>query len=635
MLIGTAGHIDHGKTSLIRRLTGRNTDRLPEEIQRGISIELGYAYVPLAGGEVLGFIDVPGHERFVHTMLAGATGIDFALLVVAADDGVMPQTEEHLDILQLLGVMAGAVALTKIDAVAPPRVAEVRQQLARLAAGTPAARWPVFEVSSQTGSGVEALDAHLRAQAAAWTRAADAGRFRMAIDRSFTLAGIGTVVTGTVHAGAVRVGDTVALVPQPHGRVLTARVRSLHAQDRPADVGRRGERCALNLPGVEKAEVLRGQWVQDAELRNLAERFDAALHLSARETKGLGNGATVHLHHGTADAMARVAVLDATRVEGGERALVSFSLDRPLAVARGDRFVIRDGAAQRTLGGGVVLDAAPLGAAPRRGRRAPARLALLAALRDAPAESALAAWLAYEALPLARLTAVWNLRDDARDALVAACGARVAAGIAFSAARWEAVREALLRAVAQTHEREPELPGVEQQRLRRIVAPAMDAEAFGAVIDELLADGALARRGAFLAAPSHKAELGREQRVRWERVQPLLLEPRFEPPRVRDIARATGIPETEVRQLLRTVARVGDVMLVAHDHYFATSAVRELADIAGEIAVQHGVARAAEFRDRIGTGRKLAIQILEFFDRVGYTRRVRDDHIVRRPNPWR
>jgi selenocysteine-specific elongation factor len=636
MLIGTAGHIDHGKTSLIKRLTGRDTDRLPEEIKRGISIELGYAYIPVGStDDVLGFVDVPGHERFVHTMLAGATGIDFALLVVAADDGVMPQTDEHLDILLLLGVTRGAVVLTKSDAVAPERIEQARAQVAARTAGTAAASWPVFVVSSLTGDGVVALGRFLLDDAARQPQSAAAGRFRMAIDRCFTLPGVGTVVTGTVHSGAVQVGDSVAVVPGPHGRPLLSRVRSLHAQDRPAEGGIAGQRCALNLPGLEKQQIERGMWVQDETLANLTERIDASLHLSAREAKALAANATVHLHHGTADAMARVAVLDGSRVEPGSDALVSFTLDRPLAVVRGDRIVIRDAAARRTIGGGIALDCVPLGAAARRGRRAPARLAFLGCVRDGSPRRALDAWLEQQPVPTARLASAWNLRDDERDELLRAAGARIAAGIAFSAARWRQLREQILQMIGQTHEREPELPGVEQQRLRRIVAPAIEVDAFAAVVEELRAEGLLVRRGAFLALPAHKAELGREQRVRWERISPLLVDRRFDPPRVRDIARETGIPESEVRYLLKTVARVGDVALVAHDHFFTTQAVGELADIAAEVAATHGAARAAEFRDRIGTGRKLAIQILEFFDRVGYTRRVRDDHLIRRGNPWR
>jgi len=625
MLIGTAGHIDHGKTSLIMRLTGRNTDRLPEEIKRGISIELGYAYVPV-DGDVLGFVDVPGHEKFVHTMVAGATGIDFALLVVAADDGVMPQTEEHLDILRLLGIDDGAIALTKIDAVGAARVAEVQTQLRSRLVDSAQAVWPVFPLSSLTGEGVTVVDEFLRARAAQKHLRADSGHFRLAIDRVFTLAGIGTIVTGTAHAGEVRVGDAVRLQPGDLG----ARVRSIHAQDRAAEVGRAGQRCALNLAGIAKEDVERGDWVQAEVLANLTARFDATLQLSARESKALAPWSSVHLHHGTRDVLARVAVLDGERIEPGAEHLVSVTLDKPLAVCKGDRFVIRDASARRTLGGGCVLDITP----PTRGKRKQERLALLRALRERPEHDALAAWLGLEPLPIARLAGGWNLPARDLESMLQAADARVAAGMAFSRARWNGLRTAMLAAVAAAHEREPEMPGLEQNRLRRMVAPALAADAFADLVDELLSEALLARRGAFLALPTHRAELGRDERVRWERIKPLLMNDRFDPPRVRDIARDTVIAEGEVRTLMKRVARVGEVTLVAHDHFFLTDAVREMADIAGELITQHGMARAGEFRDRIGVGRKVAIQILEFFDRVGYTRRVRDDHVARRDNPW-
>ena len=633
MIIGTAGHIDHGKTSLIKRLTGRDTDRLPEEVKRGISIELGYAYVPV-GDDMLGFVDVPGHERFVHTMLAGATGIDFALLVIAADDGVMPQTDEHLDILLLLGIDSGAIALTKIDAVSAERVDEVLLQLADRVRNTAAANWPVFPVSSLSGDGIDELQAHLLDAAASRAARTSAGHFRMAIDRCFTLAGVGTVVTGTVHAGEIHVGESVRVGPTAHG-ALTARVRTIHAQDRVSTVGVAGQRCALNLAGIEKAQIERGMWVQAPSLANVTERFDATLTLSPSVAKSIGNSSTVHLHHGTDDAMAKVAVLDATRVDPGESQLVSLTLDRPLAVCRGDRFVIRDASAQRTLGGGTVLDVMPLGSAARRGRRAPARLQLLAALRDGSPVDALRAWLDREPVALSRITSGWNLRDEELRELIVASGAHVAANVAISAEHWQRLRSEVVAAIGLAHEKEPEMPGVEQQRLRRMIAPALDIDVFGSLIDELLEQSSLQRRGAFLALPTHTATLGKDQRVRWERIKPLLDDRKFDPPRVRDIARDTGIPEVEVRHLLKTVARTGDVAQVAHDHFFLTTAVAELADIAGNVAERHGAARAAEFRDQIATGRKLAIQILEFFDRVGYLRRVRDDHLVRRANPWR
>ena len=627
MIVGTAGHIDHGKTSLVRRLTGRNTDRLPEEIKRGISIELGYAYVPLDDGEVLGFVDVPGHEKFVHTMVAGATGIDLALLVVAADDGVMPQTDEHFDVLQLLGVTSGAIALTKIDAVDAARVAEVRAQLARWSAGTAAEAWPVFAVSSTTGEGVAELDAFLRRAAQQAAARPASGRFRLAVDRVFTLAGVGTVVTGTVHAGTVRVGDEVVVAPQG----ARARVRSIHAQDRPAQIGLAGQRCALNLAGLARDAVARGQWVQAATLANGSDRFDAAIRLAARDGLRLGQWANVLVHHGTEHVAARIALLDADALAGGAAALATVSSQAPLALCKGDRFVLRDPSARHTLGGGTVLDIAP----PVRGKRRPERLQLLRTLRDDAPEQALAAWLASGPVPLARLAGGWNLDAPELQSLLAACRARVAAGTAFANEAWKALRRRALDAVTVTHEREPEMPGLEQNRLRRIVAPNLDADALAEIVDELLHEGLLVRRGAFLALPAHKAELARDERLRWEGIKPLLMDQPFEPPRVRDIARATGIAETDVRGVLKKVARIGEVTLVAHDHFFLTDAVRKLADVAGELAREHGAARAAPFRDRIGGGRKVAIQILEFFDRVGYTRRVRDDHLLRRDNPWR
>jgi len=627
MIVGTAGHIDHGKTTLIKRLTGRNTDRLPEEIKRGISIELGYAYVPLAAGGVLGFVDVPGHEKFVHTMVAGATGIDFALLVIAADDGVMPQSDEHLDILELLGVRDGAIVLNKIDVVESARAEEVRAQIAQRVRNTSAADWPVFAVSAQTGAGVAALQEKLLEKAATHAGVDINGHFRLAIDRVFTLSGAGTIVTGTAHAGRVRIGDEVIVAPG----VLRVRVRSIHAQDRPAPEGLAGQRCALNLVGVEKSAIERGQWVQGHALANVSERFDASVHLSANEARALANTAGVHFHHGTADVLARVGVLDADRIAPGERRLVSIRTDRPLAVCRGDRFVLRDAQARRTIGGGVVLDITP----PARGRRAAPRLKVLETIRDRTPQEALAYWLEQESVPLARINNGWNLDEGVARRLAAYACARVAADTAFAAATWATLRAKVLTALAATHEREPEMPGAEQNRLRRMVAPALTQDAFSELIEELIEEQRIVRRGAFLGDPAHKAELGKNERVVWERIKPLLLDRPFEPPRVRDIGRELKIPEVEVRTLLGRVARVGEITLVAHDHFFDTTAVRAMADITRELNQAHGAARAAEFRDRIGTGRKVAIQILEFFDRVGYTRRVRDDHLVRRDNPWR
>src|SRR5712692_5421016 len=292
MIVGTAGHIDHGKTALVRALTGVDTDRLPAEKARGITIDLGFAYRPVPGAETLGFVDVPGHENFIHNMLAGAIGIDFVLLVVAADDGPMPQTREHLQIIDLLGIEGGAVALTKIDRVESARVASARAEIEALLRGTALAGSPVFALSSITGDGVPALRAHLEAVAASPPPAGAAdGCFRLAVDRCFTLSGSGTVVTGTVFSGSVAVGDH--LLVSPSG--WEVRVRSIHAQNRSAERGVAGQRCALNLVGVEKKDIARGDWVLEPAVHGPTTRFDASLTLPPSAARTLQHWTPVQI----------------------------------------------------------------------------------------------------------------------------------------------------------------------------------------------------------------------------------------------------------------------------------------------------------------------------------------------------
>jgi selenocysteine-specific elongation factor len=382
MIVGTAGHVDHGKTALVRALTGVDTDRLKEEKARGISIDLGFAYVPCPDGSVMGFIDVPGHERFVHNMLAGATGIDLVLLVVAADDGVMPQSLEHLAIVDLLGVRRGLVALTKVDLVSAERRAEVRAEIASLLAGTALDGAEIVEVSTVSGEGIGGLHAGLDDAASAMMERAICGRFRLAVDRSFTLTGAGTVVTGTVLSGSIAVGNEVLI--SPLGK--PARVRSIHAQNRPAERGRAGERCALNLTGdgITKDAIHRGDVVLDPSLHAPAIRIDARLRVLTSEAKAIANWMPVRVHCGAAEIGGRIVPLgDAPLGPGGE-GWVQLVLEHPIAVCAADRFILRDTSAQRTIGGGTLVDLR----APARKRSTPERLAQIAALAEANAADA-------------------------------------------------------------------------------------------------------------------------------------------------------------------------------------------------------------------------------------------------------
>ncbi len=623
MIIGTAGHIDHGKTTLVKALTGVDADRLPEEKARGITVDLGYAYTPTADGRTLGFVDVPGHEKLIHNMLAGATGIDFLLLVVAADDGPMPQTREHLAIADLLGIRRGAVALTKCDAVSPERQAAAGAEVRALLAGSALADAPVFPVAAREGIGIPELRAHLEAASGENLQAREQGRFRLAIDRCFTLSGIGTVVTGTVFSGSVRVGDTLTVSPPG----LSARVRSLHAQDRPADSGHAGQRVALNLAGDFPREAIkRGMWALDPRQHLPLDRFAATLRLSREEGAALKHWTPVHVHLGAEDITGRVALLEGDTLAPGAEALAEIVLDRPLACVVGDRIILRDASASRTLGGGRVLDIFP----PTRHKRAAARLETLrlAAAGD-PAETLRQLLAASPAgVLLDRFAQGWNLTDADADRLWQTLDLiRIdtrEGRLGFSPATWTALGERLVAALAAEHERAPDMLGAEHERLRRLTAPTLARTAFDRLVDEALAAGRLAQTSSWLHLPEHRVTLSAADADLWRTLAPLLDATPFQPPRVRDIAKATAIPEDTVRTLMKRVARTGRLYPVAPDHYFSDDAVEQLAAIVGELSRKQGAARAGDLRDRIGGGRKVAIHILEFFDRIGYTRRVRD-----------
>jgi selenocysteine-specific elongation factor len=640
MIVGTAGHVDHGKTSLVRALTGVDTDRLAEEKARGISIELGFAYARLDaqdGSEPIGFIDVPGHRKFVQTMIAGAAGIDVGLLVVAADDGPMPQTREHLEILQWLAIPRLVVALSKVDAVDRARVATATREIETLLDATPYRAATIVPVSIVSGEGIDALTKTLLAQReriASRTTNADQ-RFRLAIDRAFVLQGIGLVVTGTCYAGRVAIDDQLTLLPGD----LTARVRGIHAQNETVREAHAGQRVALNLAGrgVEKSTVHRGDWVVAPTIALETDRIDVRLvaNAGADAWKGFDtrNWRSVRFHAGATSSNARVTLLDAID-DGATTAIAQIVFETPQHVIAGDRFVLRDASAADgaagSIAGGIVLDVD----VPARGRRCAERLRFLetAAMGDARTTLSHALEASIKGIDFARWNATHNTAFMATDVTAHAVDAESGSTL-FATARWDAMLAHVVAVLATEHARAPDAVGPGRDRLRRMAAPSMSAATFGALVDALKTDGRLSQTAAWLHLPEHKVELSADDRKRFERASALLheaTEPN-NPPRVRDLARALGEDEAVLRATFIRLASLGEVYRVAHDHYFLPATVRMLAGIAAELAAADGVARAASFRDRIGVGRKVAIQILEFFDRIGYTRRVGDDHRIIQP----
>lgn len=606
MIIATAGHVDHGKTTLLQAITGINADRLPEEKSRGMTIDLGYAYWPQPDGRVLGFIDVPGHEKFLSNMLAGVGGIDHALLVVACDDGVMAQTREHLAILQLTGNPTLTVALTKTDRVDGARIDDVRRVLTQVLREYGFEQATLFETAATANIGIEALRDHLRQLAA--REHPEHQRFRLAIDRAFTVKGAGLVVTGTALSGDVRVGDTLWLT----GMGTPMRVRGLHAQNQPVEHAHGGQRIALNIVGAaEKGDISRGDWLLTEAPPEAVERVIVELHSHIPLTQWQ----PLHIHHAASHITGRVSLL--------ENNLAELVLDTPLWLADNDRLVLRDISAKITLAGARVVTLN----SPRRGKRKSEYLAWIAALALAKTDAqALAVHLSRDAVKLRDFAWARQLSTQGLEQLIAQPGFILAGDCLLDAplaARWQ---RKLLDALALYHEQHKDEPGPGRERLRRIALPMEDEALVLTLIEQMRESGVIASHHGWLHLPEHKAGFTDEQQAIWQKVAPLFGD---EPWWVRDLAMQTGTDENMMRGVLRLAAQQGMITAIVKDRYYRNDRIVAFASMIRELDLEKGSTCAADFRDKLNVGRKLAIQILEYFNRIGFTRRRGNDHLLR------
>jgi selenocysteine-specific elongation factor len=607
MILGTAGHIDHGKTSLVRALTGVDTDRLPEEKRRGITIDLGFAPLQLDGVGTLGVVDVPGHEAFVRTMVAGATGIDLALLVVAADEGVMPQTREHLAILRLLGVRAGVVALTKADLVDDEWLALVHDDVRAAVADGPLADAPILAVSSVSGQGIEELRLALAAAASRVPGRATADLFRMPVDRAFTIRGTGTVVTGTVWSGTLRRDATLRLFPSGD----TVRVRGLQAHGHAVERIHAGERAAIALAGIELSRVGRGAVLVagDAWRPSTVLRADVAL-LDDVE-RPVGPRYQLRLHLGTSEVGARL-VATGGALAPGEHRPARIVVDEPVVARTGDRFVLRGGSPLGTVGGGVVTD--PL--APHRARAWSARADSVAdALDHFLRESGLSG------LDIAELPVRLGVGASELASLLTSSDAWRVEGRLFAPSTKELVVERIRSTLAEYHAAHPLEPGAPRQWLRTRVRVA-DA-VVDTVLEELVSAGQLVLEGGDVRLADFTARLSDRQRALAADLVARLSAAGAEPPTVEELAGALGAPAPEVASVTRLLARQGELVAVEANRYFMRSTVTQLVTQVLEGMSVEGEYGPAELREFVGLSRKFLIPFLEFCDREGYT--IRND----------
>ncbi|HSW20643.1 MAG TPA: selenocysteine-specific translation elongation factor [Ramlibacter sp.] len=627
MIIATAGHIDHGKTTLVRALTGVDTDRLPEEKARGISIDLGFAHCTL-GGATVGFVDVPGHERFVRNMLSGVYAVGHVLLVVAADDGVMPQTREHLHIVDMLGVGDGTVVITKTDRADAGQLARVEAELAALLQGTALKTAPRIAVSAVTGDGMAQLRDRLAAvasQGAAARGGAELARF--VVDRAFTVAGSGTIVTGTVIAGAMAVGDTVVVTPAG----TPVRVRRMQRHGVTVERANAGERCAINLAGLEPSQVGRGDWLVAAEAHSPTDRIDVRVKVLASEAAPLKHWTPVHVHIGAADVPARLALRRGEAVEPGGEAFGQLRLERAIHAAHGDRFILRDQSATRTLGGGAVVDPCP------PARRHAGRPDVFAALHDNGPVASLPALIdlhpaGLELEWLARVFA-WPLNKLLELLPADAVVVKTSVHTVFAAARVTQLENAVVERITRFHADQSDATGIELAQLRAELARAVSPDVFTALIRRGATRLDLSLQGSQARLARHDSTDNPRDLVTWQRLRPLLLDAGAAIPSVRELSGLSRVPLQPLRDLLHRKSAVGELVKVTPERFALPETLEVLGLLAAQTAASRpdGLFTAGQFRDTIGSGRGLAIEILECLDRRGVTQRRADLRAMRQP----
>lgn len=634
IIVGTAGHIDHGKTALVKALTGVDADRLPEEKKRGITIDIGFAELDL-GGVRIGFVDVPGHERFVKNMLAGASGIDLVALVVAADAGVMPQTREHFEICRLLETKSGLIVLTKTDLVDAELLELVKLDAAELVENSFLQNAPVVAVSAKTGAGVEELKSTLKNLALKIPARRNETIARLPVDRAFSVKGFGAVATGTLVSGEINEGDELEILPS--GK--TARARGLQTHGKAAKIVRAGQRAAINLGGVDRAEINRGMVLAHKGILRPTQIFDASVEVLKNAAKSLKTRRRVRVHVGTIEALARVQILnERNEIAAGEKDFVQLRLEMPVAVVPNEHFIIRSYSPQTTIAGGRVLDNAAIRHRRRDIENTRRFLENLSeADRAAQAKLYLEMW-SERGATFADLQARtgWRteiLRDAIRENVERK---RIVEAEDFFIARtpFENLKTKTVAEVEAFHHREPLARGIGRETLREKIFSSLPPEIFRATLQNLEASGKIAAEKDTVRLASHSLELTKEETVLRERLREIYRAARLEPPKLEDALKGatadTKISRDAARKVFQLLLNAGELVKISEEFYFARATVDALLERLKTFAAASDdrLIDVPSFKEIAGVSRKYAIPLLEFFDRERITRRAGERRLI-------
>ncbi|MEW5807297.1 MAG: selenocysteine-specific translation elongation factor [Acidobacteriota bacterium] len=633
IIIGTAGHIDHGKTELIKALTGVDTDRLKEEKERGITIDIGFASLKFGDDLLIGFVDVPGHERFVKNMLAGAGGIDIVILVVAADESVKPQTIEHFEICKLLGVKSGLIVLSKIDLVDEEVIRLVEMEMCDLIRGSFMEKAPIIPVSSRTGKGIDILKETIHDLALKVEEKSEEGTVRLPIDRSFSIKGFGTVVTGTLVSGRIEIGDELELLPA--GK--KCRVRGIEVHDEPREFARAGQRTALNLAGIGYLDLGRGMTLAMPGALKPARMIDARMNLLP-SSPPLKNLSKVRFHHGTSEVMARVHILEADRLAPGSSMYVQLRMEKPVAVFPGDRFIVRFYSPTRTIGGGLVLDNDP-----RKHKTGDTSvindLSILESGNEQERLDLIVASYGERGVVLQALVRRSGMGRVAIETLMSDLVQRgwveeipVDSGLFLSKRAYDQLKKKAKEEVLRFHRENPLSPGISKEELRRKAASFVHQELFESIVATMKNEGDIRVEGSLVIHRDHRIELNpMEQEIR-EHLEGEFRKGGLNPPEMKIVLNVSRFPREVVEKIFHLLLREEKLIKMKDERVFHQDSIAALKEKLGKYAEQKSIIDIATFKDMAGITRKNAIPLLEYFDSIKVTKRVGNERLILKEN---